>query len=131
MAEVIQMTAKDLIRSKTVGAAKDFKREIMEFEGVPVEIKEPSERQRAKIFERARSEINVDGGKPKINVDTAELAVWALICCVHDPETGETVFTEADYETLMNMPASQLDKLKSKALEYVNVDREALEKNSK
>jgi len=111
---------RDRIRTKTVGAVKDFKGEIIDYEGEKIEFREPSERQRSAIHDRAVK---------KGEVDTAEFAVWALICCTYVPETNVSVFTEADHDCLIEMPASQLDELKKVAVKYINVDREKLTKN--
>lgn len=117
---------RDRIRAVTVGAAKDFKSEDVLFQGVKIEFREPTERQRAAIFDRAKKKVN----KEETDVDTAELTTWSLICCAFVPGTNMSVFTEADYESLMEMPASQLDTIKTVALKYLNVDREKMAKNS-
>lgn len=116
------------LRAVTVGAPKDFKSKIVEFAGEKFEIREPTEAQRAKIRERSYK-ITGTKDQQEVKVDTGELAVWSLICCAVVPGTGDYVFTEADYDCLINMPASQLDALKSAALEFVNLDREKMEKN--
>lgn len=124
------MELRDKLRSLTVGAAKDFKGELVEYMGEQFEIREPSERQRSMIQQKS-AEIKMEKGEQKVETDTAELIVWSLICCTYVPGTNETVFYESDYSALLNMPASQLDPIKKIVLKYFNVDRDELEKNLK
>jgi hypothetical protein len=123
------MSLKDKLRSITVGAKKDFKGEIIDFMGEKFEVREPSEAQYTAIYQRAY-ETKLDGdNKGKISVNLAEQAVWGLICCTYVPGTDEHVFDENDYDSLMNMPQSQLEPLKDAVRKYLNYSREDVRKN--
>jgi len=130
MAEKTTEELLNLIRSKTIGAKKDFMGEIVNYNGVEIEVREPSEKQRASIFERSKTKINPNEKGTDVNFNIAELSVWGMICCCYVPNTNTSVFTEADYDGLLNMPASQLDGLKTIVVKYLNIDRDKIAKNS-
>jgi hypothetical protein len=52
-----------------------------------------------------------------------------LICCTYVPGTDEHVFDENDYDSLMNMPQSQLEPLKDAVRKYLNYSRDDVRKN--
>lgn len=123
------MSSRDQIRAATVGSVNDFKKEITEYNGVKIELREPTEKQRAAIIERCSKTV-IENGESKTKINSIELMIWSMICCSFIPDTNEVVFTAEDYETLMAKPASKLDKIKKEALKVFNYDREELEKNS-
>lgn len=113
------------LRAITVGAAKQFKKEIKEWEGEKFEIRQPSVGQRASIMQRAKV---ATGDVEKM--DLAELQIWSTICCVYDPESGDSVFNEADYDSLKNQPSgSFVDEFAQIALKLMNVEAGEAGKN--
>ena len=114
------MSIKDSIRSAILsGVSAKFKTEIVEVEGNKVELRQPSQEARKEIFEKAK---NADK-----ELDGFELMVWSVIFNTYEPG-GEKIFEEADYKTLMGLPAGGVvDKLGEAAVKLLNVD-ETIEK---
>ena len=116
----------DQIRAATVGSAKQFRREKVTVNGVEIEVRQPSIRERARILKASKAQT---GDQEKI--DLGELFVTAAIACCYDPGTSQKVFTDADRESLMEQPSgSFVDDLGAVALKLMNVDEEELRKNS-
>lgn len=115
--------SKDTLRSLTVGAKKEFASDTVEYAGETFEVRQPSLKQRNNLLTRCR-----DG---KGEIDPTALMVWITIHCVYDPETGEPVFDEADYEAMTESPPNGfVDVLGAKALEVAGLsgnDEEATE----
>lgn len=106
------------IRDKTLGAKKGFKTKNVQLEdGTEVEIRQPSIKRRKEIMNAVTDEQgNVDGG---------DLVVWAAIYCSFVPGENETVFSEEDYEALLEEPTgSFVDDFGQAALELMNVSAE-------
>lgn len=107
------MSTRDAIRKATIGQKKNFKSEVVEFNGVEVEIRQPSHKRRRELLKKARDK---DG-----NVDPLDFLVWATIENVFVPDSDETVFEPADYDQLIEQPTGGfLDKLGEKAIEIFN-----------
>lgn len=116
---------KDKLRSLTVGSAKIFGEEIVEYQGEQFKIRQPSVAQRAQIMQAAKI---ATGDAEKI--DLAKMQVWATICCTYTME-NESVFTFEDYDSLENQPCGGfVDEFAPIALKLMNVEAEDKAKNS-
>lgn len=101
---------KDTIRNLTVGKKVDYKTVEMEYEGYKVVFKQPSQKIRRELFEKATK-----GEK----VDLVALQVWTVIALTYDTE-GNKVFDDADFDTIMNQPAGGfIDLFAEKAIELL------------
>lgn len=70
---------------------------------------------------------------PKGNVISEKFQAGLIAASYFDPDTGEKVFTEDDYEMIMDKSAAVIEYLASRAMEVSGLNREALtaaEKNS-
>ena len=126
MAEESQGTGKalsvrDKIRAKTVGAAKIFKSKIVYYEGIEVEVKEPSVDGWGEILQHAHK----DG-----EISIKEFLIWSVICCSYVPGTDERVFEVEDYDSLNGHPKSGfIGEFSDIANEMMAVDEKVAEKN--
>lgn len=116
---------KNKLRALTVGSAKVFGEEIVEFQGEQFKIRQPSVAQRAMIMQQAKI---ASGDVEKI--DLAKMQVWATICCTYTME-NESVFTQEDYQSLEQQPCGGfVDEFAPIALRLMNVEAEEKAKNS-
>ena len=121
------MADRGLLRSITVGSKREFKKELLEWEGNQFEIRQPSVRQRSEILKKARMTVGDDEG---VSVDIAAMQVWSVICCVYAPDDTKPLFSDGDFESLLDMPAgSFVDKFATVAMSYINTNVEEVEKN--
>lgn len=117
---------RDSIRAKTVGAKKNFKTEVVEYEGEKIEVRQPSVRARSAILKAAKA---LSGDKDRIELDA--LQVTSVIECCFDPESGLAIFEEADRTSMQGQPAGGfVDALSEVALRLMNVDTKEVAKNS-
>lgn len=124
------MSTRDRLRAKTVGAAKRFREEIVEFEGEKFIVRQPSVAQRSAILQRARVATN-DKGQLAAEMDMAALQVWATICCTYATGEEKPLFEEGDVESLMGQPSGGfVDLFGNTALKLMNVEAENDGKNS-
>ncbi len=91
-----KMLTRDEIRAATIGAKKHFRTKIIQFNGVDVEIRQPTLRERRTLQEKCLDD--------KGNVDLFEFLLWAVIVNTYVPGTKEKVFDDADYEALLSEP---------------------------
>jgi len=84
------------IRSATLGAQNKFKTEDVEHNGIKVKVQQLSYGDRTALLEKCQKNDKVD---------TLKLQVYAVIYTVVDPDTGEKVFSEDDYETMIKQPS--------------------------
>lgn len=89
------MSIKD-IRSATLGAQNKFKTEAVKHGDIEVAVKQLSYADRTALMEKCTK-----GEK----LDSLKLQIFAVIYTVIDPETGEKVFSEDDYETMAEQPS--------------------------
>ena len=116
------MSLRDQIRTATLGSGAKFKSEVVEYNGIEVEIRQPSVKVRTELFNKCMDE----NGRVKMT----EFLVWAMIYNTFVPNTEELVFEEEDYDSLMARPAGGfLDKFGNKASELLNVEDD-IEKKS-
>jgi len=109
------MSIRDSIRSATVGSKAEFKKEIVEFNGRKVEIRQPSVKVRRELFKRCMD----DQGR----VDSMDFLVWAVIYNTYVPGTDERVYDEEDYDAFISKPAGGfMDKFGEVASKLMNVE---------
>lgn len=122
-----EMTMKDKIRQKTIGAKKQFKKVLVEIDDhLEIEVRQPSIEKRGVIMQKSKAQT---GDVEKI--DLAELQVWGTILCCYEPETNNYIFDETDYNTLKNIPAGGwADKVFNAVSEVINVEEVSEVKNS-
>jgi len=115
------MSIKD-IRSATLGAQNKFRTEKVEHEGIEVEVKQLSYAGRTALLENCRTNGELD---------TLKLQVFAVIHTVVDPESGDQVFSEADYETMVEQPSGgYVDTFSKAAFKVLGLsEEESAEKN--
>lgn len=101
---------RDAILTATIGAKKVFRKEVVEFNGVKVEIRQPSNKSRRELLKRVRDK---DG-----TIDPLEFLVWSVIENTYVPDTEEKVFEPGHYDALMEQPVGGfLDKFGEVAAE--------------
>jgi hypothetical protein len=116
------MSVRDNIRAKTVGANSEFRKKTIKYEGIEVELRQPSVGSRKALMHKASIE-----GK----LDTAEFLVWGVIYNTYVPETNELVFEESDYDVLIEKPTGGfMDQFAEVIAELMNVNSE-VEKKAK
>ena len=98
-------------------------------EELQVEFREPSQKLRGKIMNKAQTIIQRNQ-EQQIIIDSTAMHVYAVIYLAHDPSTGQRIFTEMDFDTLASRPRSWLDRWVKPALEMMGEeDQEDAEKN--
>ena len=111
------MSLRDAIRKATLGSQSEFKKEVVKWNGVEVELRQPSVKQRQELFKRCVG----DGGK----IDSLEFMTLGVIACTYVPGTDEKVFDDTDYDGIMARPAGGfLDKFGAQIAELTNVDED-------
>lgn len=113
----------DKLRALTVGAAKNFRSEIVEYEGEQFLIREPTVGEKEDIQRKCGLlSIKTDKrGGGQMELPLAKLKVYAMIACVCDPVTEEPIFTAADFDALYGQPDSGfMSVLGNVAVEMVN-----------
>lgn len=125
-----QKSAKDIkdeIRAKTIGSANIFKSRIVSYDGIEVEIKEPSVKDWGEILEKVTSGSTDEENK---GMDFKEYLIWSVICCSYVPGTSIRVFEDTDYETFLGKPKSGfITEFSDIAGELMRVDTETAAKN--
>ncbi len=115
-------------RAKTVGSNKVFKSKIVKFDGLDIEIREPSVKVWGQIL-KAVMTMEPDGGTGKMEMD--KYLIWSVIHCAFVPQTDEKVYEEEDYVSLESCPRSGfVGEFSEIAMDMMNSDQEATEKNS-
>jgi len=111
------------IRAATIGKKKQFKSVIHKIDGEEIELRQPSLKLRSKIYNRS---LNKEG-----TLDLFEFTLWGTIYSTFVPGTQDLVFSEADYDSLLETPAgSFMDELSAEVMKLMNV-AEDMEKNLK
>jgi hypothetical protein len=126
------MTNIDKFRSLTIGKPRTFKSETVPIDGTDFEVRQPTIKQRGTIQNKALC-FSDDAGK-RLDVPvfkSSEFQVWAVIEMTHIPGTDQRVFSEKDYDILVEQPAGGwFDTLSKKAMELANVDETNTKKPS-
>jgi hypothetical protein len=108
------MSKRDAIRSKTVGSAKIFKKEIVTVDGEQIEVRQLSVGDRKKVL--ARSSKNGE-------VDPLDFQIWAIISTCYVPETEEKLFEDTDYNVLSEQPTGGfVDELSKVAVSMLSME---------
>lgn len=79
------------------------KSEIVEYEGMELEVKQMRLRDRKLLFTKCRDKNG--------NIDGVDLLVWSVIRGTFYPGTNKRVFEDADYDTLLNQTGGVVDAL--------------------
>lgn len=130
------------IRGATIGRKAEFKRKSVKVNGVEVDVEQPSVASRAQIMKRSRDSNKVAKtakGKDREEIgaqdvlsslDYGKMQAWATIYCAKVPDSDDMVYSEEDFDALLNRPAGGfVDKLSQAAMELMNVDAEEDAKN--
>jgi len=116
------MANRDKLRQLTVGAKKNFRKEIVKYDGEDFELRQPSVADRDELMEQCQGE----DGKLRMT----EFITWTLINNCYVPGTDERVFGKGDYEALKSQPTGGfVDELGNAAVRVMNVQEEEV-KNS-
>lgn len=118
---------RDEIRQRTLGRAHRVPSRLVDVDGVAIEVRRPSIRQRSQILRRGKA---LGGAQVALDrMDPGEFQVTGLIECCFVPGTDERVFSEADREALLGSPAGAYDGLTNALMELMSVDEEELAEN--
>lgn len=115
------MSIKD-IRSATLGAQNKFRTEEVEYNGTKVAVKQLSYADRTALLEKCKTDDKLDSLK---------LQVYAVIYTVVDPDTGDKVFSEDDFETMIQQPSGgYVDEFSKASFKVLGLsDEDSAEKN--
>lgn len=106
---------RDQIRAATLGQTAEFKKEIVKYNGVDVEIRQPSNKSRKAIMAKSMTE---DG-----KVDFADFMAYAVIENTYVPDTDELVFEATDYDVMLSKPTGGfMDRFGTTTSELMNVE---------
>ena len=110
---------------------KDFQTEIFKLkDGTEIEIRQPSVGQRKELVDKANTTIDQSTGQMKASL--MEFYIWGVIYCTFDPESGENIFTEEDYDALSELPCNSfVDDIGEKVLTFLNINLGKSGKNSR
>ncbi len=107
---------------KDAALAATFKSEkltIPEWDGVTVEVREMTGRDRAHFTQLSVKE-NFENMWPDL-----------VIACTFDPETGQSAFGKADRDALKSVSAAALDRIATVALRLSGMNQDAIEQAEK
>jgi starvation-inducible outer membrane lipoprotein len=108
------MSQRDALRSKTVGAPKNFRSKVVTVDGDDFEVRQLSVRGRLDVYNRST--------KNGI-LDPLQFQIWAVIATCYVPGTAEKVFDDTDYDLLVDQPTgSFVDKLSEAAIEMLGTE---------
>ena len=123
--------ARKELRDKTVGAKKDLKNRIVEWDGDKFEIRQPTVSLRAKIMQKSRIPTGGDAEDIIAQVDYSVMQVWSVIYCTYVPDTDERVFEDQDAKSLREQPTGGfVDQFAEAATDLMNVSPKQAAKNS-
>ena len=88
---------RDQLRTGTLGSTKVFKSRLVEYNGIEIEIKEPSVAGWGAILSNAMKNENIN---------FSEFLIWSVIYCAFVPGTDQRVYEEGDYTALKEQPKS-------------------------
>ena len=114
MAEAKRESVREFMLAKN-GSNKRLK---VTLEGKEIEIREPSGRERAKIY-KAATVLRGTGENAITDIDPGRLNAMAVITCCIDPSDGSRIFGMEDLDALQDLPASVLDRLAKPILEFM------------
>lgn len=112
---------KQTLRNATIGKPKNFKKKIVEIDGNKFEVRQPTIGQRGEIRNRSMK-LNMADGSGAMDFDMFAFMICAVMELTYVPNTDEKVFSEEDYESLIQMPAGGwFDELTKEASALCNV----------
>jgi len=115
------MASREEIRQASIGTKRDFKREIVECDGVTYEVRQPSVRGKTEIFQKARVPDARTEEEMLNKIDPVTIQIYAVINCTYVPGTDERVFTDEDFELLEGQPSgSFVDVIGEVAMGLIN-----------
>lgn len=121
-------SARDKLRSITIGRKIQFKTEIVVIDGEDFEVRAPSIRQRSRIIEAAGVTAGANKDEVAAKINGLELSLLAVIFLTYDPVSGQPVFEMTDKDSLAEMPAgSFVDTLALAAMRMLNIKNEGEE----
>lgn len=115
--------------------APDIKKELLAIDvwGVTVEVRTLTGAQRAACKEASQVTATDEDGEQVRRSDEGKLTAAIVIAATYDPETGKSVFGEADRDALLEKSAAALDKIVGAAGRMSGLtvtEQKAIEKNS-
>ena len=113
------------IRAATVGSKKVFNTELVMANGMQIECRQMSVKDRANLV----ADTEVEGQSDRVDTETWQIFNIIRNCFV--PGTNDQIFEETDYEVLASQPCRNwVDTLSQALMRLNNIDVEELEKNS-
>ena len=110
-----KQSIRDQIRAATIGEKSEFKSKIVKYNGIEVEIRQPSVKSRKEIMTKAMTDTGT--------IDFAEFLTFAVLYNTYVPDTEELVFEDTDYDGLMAKPTGGfMDQFGADAAELMNVE---------
>lgn len=111
------MSVRDQIRAATLGEKSEFRSEVVKYNGVEVEVRQPSVKARKELFKRCMDEAG--------RVDTMEFLTWSVIYNTYVPNSNELVFEDTDYDAMVEKPAGGfMDQFGEVAARVMNVEED-------
>ena len=122
---------KEKIRNATIGQKTQFSSETVEYNGVKVEIRQPTIEERALLNQRCITEYdNGPDRDPTVKFDHFEFFMWSIIQNTYVPGTDERVFEDTDYAVLKKLPTgSFMDVFQEPAARLMNVNVDVKKKD--
>jgi len=128
---------RNTIRSNTIGKKSKFASKLVDVGEDKVEVRQPSVKTRSILMKKSRgvksSKIEVGEVSAEDvlqSIDYGKMQVLAVIYCTFVPDTEERIFTESDYEALINQPAGGfVDDISTVAMDLMNTKPEEDAKN--
>jgi len=109
------------VRDALLGKAPEFKKEIVEYEGIEVEIRQPSMKVRKQVMKRATDKEG--------NTDIFDFLIWSVIENTYFVGSDEKIFEDTDYDSLVERPSGGfMDKFGEVAASLMNVEEDVSEK---
>ena len=108
---------RDQIRAATLGEKAEFRNEVVDYNGIKVELRQPTVKARKQIMDKAVK----DNG----NIDILMFMTWGVIYNTYVPDTNDLVFEDADFDAMMEKPTGGfLDKFGAKISELLNIEED-------
>ena len=115
-------TLRDQIRAATLGEKSEFKNEIVTYNGVKVELRQPTVKVRKDLMDKS---MNEEG---KINV--LMFMTYGVIYNTYLPSTNELIYEGTDLDAMMEKPVGGfLDIFGERVANLLNIEDEGGVKN--
>ena len=120
------MSNRDTLRKATLGATREFRKEIVEWGGQRFELRQPTIKARATLQSKCMKIAGKD-----VQTDTLNFMVWSVIQNTYVPGTDDLVFEDGDFDSLVEDPTGGfLDAFFEVAAELTNIDVAGAKKHS-